>query len=271
MLISNSALGVRLSGFGEINLPLTLDCGQAFRWEELCGGAWAGGSREHGARIIRDGGDLLFLGAREQKVRSYWLNYFDFATDYGEILEKFSGDETLKSAIEKYGCIRILRQDPWEALCSFIISACNNIPRIKGIIYRLCREFGNESGGFYAFPAPERLAVLDEEALAPIRAGYRVKGILDAARKISSGELLLDEINKLPYDELKNKLTGIYGVGQKVADCTILFGFGRHEVFPVDRHIKRITGELYPGGLPECTRGYEGIAQQYLFCLARNV
>ncbi|MDR1628805.1 MAG: DNA-3-methyladenine glycosylase 2 family protein [Oscillospiraceae bacterium] len=270
--IFENGFGVRVSEFGQINLPLTLDCGQAFRWTPLSDGAWAGGSAGHGTRIVKDGEDLLFLGADKRAVETVWAQYFDFATDYGAILARFCEDETLREAVERYGCIRILRQDPWETLCSFIISSCNNIPRIKGIIHRLCTVFGEQGAdGFFAFPRPERLAVLCEEDLEVLRAGYRAKSILDAARNFAGGELIISELEQLPDDELLAKLTTVSGVGQKVADCAMLFGFGRHAVFPVDRHIKRITEVLYPGGLPECVRGCEGIAQQYLFCLARGL
>lgn len=270
--ISENEFGVRVSGFGQINLPLTLDCGQAFRWEPLVSGAWSGGSADRGARILQDGADLLFLGADRPTVASVWARYFDLTTDYDAILSRFSADETLCEAVERYGCIRILRQDPWETLCSFIISSCNNIPRIKGIIRRLCESFGEKrNDGFFSFPPPGRLAGLCEEDLSVLRAGYRAKSILDAARKFAGDGFAPEELERLSYDELLARLTTIFGVGQKVADCAILFGFGRHEVFPVDRHIQRITAALYPDGLPECVRGYEGIAQQYLFCLARGL
>lgn len=272
MQLSESPLGVRLSDFGQINLGLTLDCGQAFRWEPLSEGAWSGVSKGHYARIIQDGSDLIFLGASAEAIENHWLDYLDLNTDYAAILENFSQDEHLSEAIFRYGCIRILRQEPWETLCSFIISSCNNIPRIKGIIHRLSENFGDKlEGGFYSFPSPLRLASLNEDDLAVIRAGYRSKAILDAARKLSSGELIIEELERLPYDELLSKLTTIYGVGQKVADCTILFGFGRHEVFPIDRHIQRITEKLYPKGLPSFMKKHAGIAQQYLFCLARGL
>lgn len=268
MIIIENNYGVRVSGFGKLNLPLTLDGGQCFRWRSLADGAYSGGFGSYGARILEDGSDLLFLGARETDIRARFIDYLDLNTDYEEILQAFREDKTLSAAIDRFGCLRILRQEPWETLCSFIISACNNITRIKGIIDRLCTCFGEKNGDFYAFPAPERLAALSEGELSPIRAGYRVRGILDAARKVSSGEINLAEISALSTDELRTKLMSIYGVGQKVADCTMLFGFSRKEVYPVDRHIKRLTEELYPRGLPECVKGFEGVAQQYLFSLA---
>ena len=186
-------------------------------------------------------------------------------TDYGGIIDRFSADETLRLAAGENRGLRILRQEPFETLISFIISQNNNIPRIKGIISRLFECFGEKCGDGYAFPTAERIASLSEEDLAPLRAGFRNRYILDAARKTMDKTVDLEKIYDLSYDEGKAELKKIVGVGDKVADCILLFAYHKTEAFPVDGWIKRIVAEYYPDGLPECMGEYKGIAQQYLF------
>ena len=168
-------------------------------------------------------------------------------------------------AVKEFNGIRILRQEPWEALCSFIISANNNIPRIKKIVSRLCEIFGDGDEGQKAFPSAERLSALTVEDLAPLRSGFRAKYIIDAAQKVASGVVDFDAIEKNSIEFGREELQKINGVGAKVAECTLLYGFHKIEAFPVDVWVRRIMTEMYPNGLPECTRGTEGIAQQYLF------
>ena len=177
----------------------------------------------------------------------------------------------VKKACEEYYGIRILHQKPWEALCSFIISQNNNIPRIMGIIDRLCENFGEKKGeNDYAFPSYESLKSLTVEDLSPLRAGFRHKYIVDAVQKLCSGEIELEKIKEMPIEEARTELMKIKGVGAKVAECTLLYGFGRKEAFPVDVWVKKIMAEMYPEGLPECCKNIEGIAQQYLFHWRRN-
>ena len=165
----------------------------------------------------------------------------------------------------------MLRQQPWEALCTFIISQNNNIPRITGIVGRMCAAFGRPlGGGWHAFPTPEAIAALAPDALAPLRAGFRARYLVDAARRVVSGEVDLEALGTLPLDEAQAMLTRITGVGVKVAACTLLYGCGRVECVPVDVWMRRVLDRLYPGGIPACTYGYEGIAQQYLFHCART-
>ncbi|MCL2513601.1 MAG: DNA-3-methyladenine glycosylase 2 family protein [Oscillospiraceae bacterium] len=266
MTIKETDFGVRISDFGGINLGLTLDCGQAFRWRRLADGAFAGVVKGKAARIAEGGGDLIFLGCGKEEFSELWHPYFGFDTDYGRILSILSRNPFLAGCIEKYGVIRILRQEPFETLCSFIISACNNIPRIKGIIERMSKKYGEEiGGGLFAFPSAETLAGLSEDELLAVGTGFRAGYIIDAAKKAASGELDFGLIKSLPVEEAKKSLMTVRGVGEKVADCVLLFGLGFMNAYPVDRHIKRITAEVYPGGLPECVKNYEGIAQQYLF------
>ena len=195
-----------------------------------------------------------------------WFSYFDLKRDYSALCERFRADAVMRQALDACPGIRILHQEPWEAICSFIISQNNHIPRIKGIIGRLCESFGEPLGsGDFAFPSPERLAVLDISALAPLRAGFRAGYLLDAAKKIATGEVNLEALSILPLEEARASLQKIRGVGPKVAECALLYGCGRMDAFPIDVWMKRVMAECYPQGLPACIQGYEGIAQQYLF------
>ena len=253
-----------------LDVRLSCDCGQAFRWRVKEDGTVHGTVGKKAVDILQSEDKIIFFNTTKEEFENLWLPYFDLERDYESILDRFD-DKYLKKALREFFGIRILKQNEWEALCSFIISQNNNIPRIKGIIERLCFTFGekiNEED--YSFPSYEKIADLKEEDLAPLRAGFRNKYILDAARKIKSGEVDIEKIKKLSLDEAREELMKIKGVGKKVADCTLLYGFGRMESFPVDVWVKRIVEELYPEGLPECIKGNEGIAQQYLFHWRRN-
>lgn len=266
MTVTETPDCILLSGYGEMNLDLTLDCGQAFRWQRDEAGIWRGTAygRSIGVRAVNDG--IEFYGSNAEDIKNIWTEYFDLGRDYGSILNAFKSDPHLCSAIEKSGTVRILNQEPWETLCTFIISACNNIPRIKGIVARLCEGFGERlSDGSYTFPSAGVIASKTVEELAVLRAGYRAPFILDAAKKVSSGEIDLAAVKDLTEAEARAALMKINGVGRKVADCTLLFSLGFSSVFPVDRHIKRACEALYPGGIPECFSPFAGLAQQYIF------
>lgn len=252
------------------DIPLCLDCGQAFRWKETENGHWEGIVCGKFLSVKQEENKTTFFNTTKEDFNNLWIKYFDLERDYEKILSSYD-EENLITACKAYPGIRILKQDEWEAICSFIISANNNIPRIKGIIERLCENFGEKIDGGYTFPTPEKLAGLEVEDLAVIRSGFRAKYIIDAARKISSGEVDLEKVRTMNFDDAKNELLKIKGVGEKVAQCSLLYGFGRIEAFPVDVWVKRIVAELYPNGLPECIKGTEGIAQQYLFHWRRNL
>ena len=147
----------------------------------------------------------------------------------------------------------------------------NNIPRIKGIVSRLCENFGEKTGGGYTFPSAEVISNCTVEDLAPLRSGFRAKYIIDAAKKVSDGTVDFARIDREPIEFGRENLMQIKGVGAKVAECTLLYGFHKLEAFPVDVWVKRIMAEMYPDGLPECVKGTEGIAQQYLFHYRRNM
>lgn len=251
----------------DFSLDETLDCGQAFRWEkqQSDGGVTYSGNYLNTPLTISEEGEGVFRlrNTDEETFLSVWKNYFDLDTDYGEIKKRISSDGTMKSACEYAGGIRLLRQDPWEALCSFIISQNNNIPRIKGIISRLCEHFGG-------FPDYAQLAALEPDDLSFLRAGFRAKYIVDAARKLSDGTVSLERMSNAPIEEARKELMLINGVGPKVAECALLYGMHRTEAFPVDVWIKRVMEKWYADGLPKCCIGVEGIAQQYLFHYIRT-
>ena len=248
------------------SLPQTLDCGQAFRWEQTEDNKWHGVVKGTPLTVYETADGIVFENTDEEKLNTIWKDYFDFDTDYEKIRESFSDDLYLSRAMNFCGGIRLLKQEPWEALCSFIISQNNNIPRIKGIISRLCEAFGDNLGnGDFSFPGAERLAKMTPEELAPLRAGFRAKYIVDAARKVASGEVPLYELKKLPLEEGLNSLMKITGVGPKVASCALLYGCGKKDAFPIDVWVKKILQELYPDGFPFEDSPYKGVAQQYLF------
>lgn len=290
------------------SLTDTLECGQCFRWQRI----------EIPARLPQLGvpelppqvsyllaardrcctvtgysnGSLLFspppaylqgssAGYFSEEDQQFWKDYFDLDRDYAAIQALLSQDPVLAQACRNAPGIRILRQDGWEALCTFIISQNNNIQRIGGIVGRLCDAFGDlipGAGGIRSFPRPERLAPLSREDLAPLRVGFRDRYILDAACRTSlppvpsaNGEpVSLRAVRQAPLAEAKAMLMSILGVGTKVADCALLFGFGRLECVPQDVWIKRVMARWYPHGLPDYALPYAGIAQQYLFHYART-
>ncbi len=255
-----------------LDIARTLDCGQAFRWVQTDTGAWHGVAFGVPLTVSQEGEKIIFHNTSEDDFEKIWKPYFDLDRDYQSICERLKADKHLEKAITECSGIRILKQDEWEALCSFIISQNNNIPRIKGIIDRLCRLLGEDLGnGDYSFPSAEKVAAAGVEGLAPIRAGFRAKYMIDAAEKFANGETDIEKIYAGTLDEGRDELIKIKGVGEKVARCTLLYGFGKVDSFPVDVWVKRIMSELYPDGLPECTAGISGIAQQFLFHWRRTV
>lgn len=253
-----------LEDFSCLDIETTLFCGQAFRWVKKEDGSFHGVVKGRVLDIKQENSKITFINADENE--QLIEEYFDLGRDYKKICEGLCGDDSFRRAYSEYEGIRILKQDSWEALCSFIISQNNNIPRISGIIDRLCRTFGEKiNDEDYSFPSYERLKGITAEELSPLRAGFRAKYIADAVKKLNEKEIILSEIEKMPIEQARQELCKIKGVGAKVAECTLLYGFGRTEAFPVDVWVKRIMAEMYPDGLPEIFKGNEGIAQQYLF------
>ena len=255
----------------DIDIAKTLDCGQAFRFSES-DGVWRGVAMGRALSLTQEGNKITLFDVNEEEFNSLWRGYFDLDRDYEMIKSSVSSNEILKKATDFSDGIHILRQEPWEAVCSFIISANNNIPRIKGIISRLCENFGFKiADGLFTFPSAERIAALTLDDLAVIKSGFRAKYILDAAQKFSSNQIDVEALYTLPIDEARNTLMTIKGIGPKVADCALLFGWGRVECFPVDVWIRRAMNHFFgENGLPSEAVEYAGIVQQYLFYWART-
>lgn len=208
--------------------------------------------------------------------RELWSKYLALDVDYGRIndsiLGDMHGDETMRRAMECGDGIRILRQDKWETLCSFIISQNNNIPRIKKIISSLCQALGEQIRAgervFYSFPTPEKVASAGIEFLTSLKTGFRAKYIYDAA--IRFRELPLEDMEHMSFEEADVLLRQIKGVGPKVSSCVLLFAFSHLEAFPVDVWIKRVLQKYYTASpTPLDIRSYGGVAQQYLFYYER--
>ncbi len=246
-------------------LGQTLGCGQCFRWEEKPDGAWEGVAGGRFLRITEE--NFPRLGEDP-----FWADYFDLGRDYGAIRAEFRRrDPALARAVRYAPDIRILNQDPWEALCSFILSQCNNIRRIRGMVARLCAAYGRPArGGGAAFPAPEALAAARERDLRALGCGFRAPYVRDAAERAAEGRLDFEELRRMPLPEARARLTAIRGVGPKVADCALLYGLHRLDAFPADVWIRRTMRALFPGKSPAWFGPYAGVAQQYLYHYGRN-
>lgn len=251
---------------GGMDAKATFSCGQAFRWRQD-GDAFVGIAGGYKAQVTMNKDTLTIKTDGDE---NFWRHYFADELDYNALRNTFCEDERLAPCVQYSTGIRVLHQPFFETLCTFIISQNNNIPRITGIVSRLCEAFGDRlASGEYAFPTPQIMAQQTIESLAPLRSGFRAKYLLDAARKVASGEVSEQVLAQLTTEEARNKLISIYGVGVKVADCTLLYGLARNEVVPIDVHMRRAMAELFPTGLTEKTLPYAGIAQQYIFNYTR--
>ena len=262
-----------LCGERELSPRRTFDCGQCFRWNEGGDGKYRGVASGRAAVVWTEGGSAWIECAPGDI--DFWRDYLDMETDYEAARRSIEVCDYLRDCAAYGEGIRILRQDRWEALCSFIISQCNNIPRIKGIVEKLCALYGEPVeapwGEARAFPAAERVAELEEIDLAPLHAGYRAPYILAAARAVAAGELDLEKTGLLPCTEARAELKKLNGVGDKVANCVVLFGLHQLDGFPVDVWIKRALAENMPEGFEPSSLGkYAGLAQQYMFYHARE-
>ena len=265
----------------DFDIEAIFTCGQCFRFNKESDGSFTGVAKDRVINIKYEGENVVFSGVGEEEFRDVWEDYFDLKRDYGKIIDTLIKNEVIAESV-KYGRgIKILRQDFFECMISFIISANNNIPRIQKIIDTFSRLWGEkrefEGREFYTFPKPQALSEITEESLAPLRCGYRAKYIVNAVKSFLAGEIDERKILSLPEKEARAELMKISGVGPKVADCILLFAFGRFEVFPTDVWVKRVMGELFGCEEKDATRTgqemfgeYAGIAQQYLFYKRRN-
>ena len=264
----------------------TLECGQCFRFTQIGEENYIIVAYGKILNIYCDGTDIVFKNTTEEEFNNIWYNYFDFGRNYNDIKKKISeNDEILQKAVEYAPGIRILNQDRFECLISFIISQNNRIPMIKKVISNISKKYGRYIGSvdgeeYYAFPNPEELIKADEAGLMECKTGFRAKYIIDAVQKVIHGEINLNA-DDMDTETLRKMLMTIKGVGPKVADCTMMFSFGRCETFPTDVWVKRIMSELYFNGreasvkeihqkAEECFGDYAGYAQQYLFNYARQ-
>ncbi len=279
---------LRLDGLSHFDIAKIFDCGQCFRFDPV-------NTPHHAAEIegvahgryIRLGQDapdsVTLYNVTADEYERIWKRYLALDVDYSEIRrdisERFSAaskgcDRVMPLAMECGDGIRILKQDTWETVCSFIVSQNNNIPRIKKIIAAMCRAYGEpitvDECTYYSFPTPEALADAGETAIFELRTGFRAKYIYDAACKAASGELDFDKVADASLEEARELLCKVKGIGPKVASCALLFGFNKTEAFPIDVWIKRVLAKYYPDGLDIDALGpYAGIAQQYLFYYER--
>ncbi len=261
---------IYIKNVGNFDLDQTLDCGQAFRWNKRDDNTWCGIAFGKYIELSNKNGNIVINHSSKEDFKSIWQDYFDLNRDYGQIIKEVSQNPTIAKAAEFCSGIRLLNQEPWEALCSFIISQNNNIPRIKGIVERLCENFGDKIDGGYTFPSAEVIAKLTVDDLSVIRSGFRAKYILDAAEKVASGEINLEELKQIDYDTAREKIMTIKGVGPKVADCVLLYGLGHKNAFPRDVWINRALDQMFGGNIPDCVGLYGGIVQQYIFHYIRN-
>ena len=274
MRIETAGNEIKITPEDDFSAKKIFDCGQCFRWNENPDGSYTGVALGRAARVREDRGSVYITGTIED-FETVWSDYFDFGSNYARRRKLCAVDDYMLAASEYGRGIRILNQDRWEALCSFIISQCNNIPRIKKIVETMSSLWGEgtelEGREYRAFPDAERVAALSERELEPLRSGYRAPYILNAARMVSEGRLDLEALSKLEYAEAKCRLMELPGIGEKVANCVVLFSLRMPSAFPIDVWIKKAIAEHYPNGLDTSVFGENaGLAQQYMFYYQRD-
>lgn len=273
----------------------TFECGQCFRWNKEEDGSYTGIVGNNILNVKKEQNDIIVKGNGNDDIKDVCNKYFDIETNYEDIKSTLSKiDSNMKTSIEYGSGIRILKQDSWEALISFIISANNNIPRIKGIIERISKRYGKEiewnNKKYYTFPTPEELANASVRDLRLLGLGFRDTRVFETTQMVKENKIDLANLEKIEdINILREELLKFPGVGQKVADCIMLFSMKKYEVFPIDVWVKRVMTELYGEEILEnitTTSNVSnkkilelaekkfgklaGIAQQYLFYYRRN-
>ena len=266
------------------------ECGQCFRWNKEEDGSYTGVVGHNVLNVKKNENEVTITGLCSEKIEELCKKYFDLETDYEAIKEKLSKiDDNLKISIEYGNGIRILKQDTWEALISFIISANNNIPRIKGIIERISKKYGKtikwQGKEYYTFPTPEELSKASVVDLRKLGLGFRDTRVFETTRLVNTKQIDIYELEKIIHTKkLREELLKYPGVGPKVADCIMLFSMRRFEVFPIDVWVRRVMNELYIYDEDESKVSkkkiadiakekfgdLEGLAQQYLFYWKRE-
>ena len=251
------------------------DSGQCFRMRRQSEDTFQILASDREIKVTRRADRWLFH-CEEKEFAQFWEQYFDLKEDYERYREQINPrDRYLRNAAEFGIGIRILRQDLWEMIVSFLISQQNNIVRIRRCIENLCESYGEKKiggggGVYYAFPRPEVLAGLQEDALKGCNLGYRSKYVVRSAQSVVSGEIDLSQVSSMPYSKARTELQKLYGVGEKVADCICLFALHQLEAFPIDTHIHQVLERHYRRGFPN--RRYwkcRGVMQQYIFYYER--
>ena len=261
------------------NLDYTLDCGQVFRWKKE-GDWWTGVVGDQVIRLSQevDSGELI---VDSKLPPEFFSHYFRLDDNLSSIYESINKDLLINRAINEYRGLRLIRQDPWECLISYMLATASSIPTIQKRICLLSQFFGQElEKGYFSFPDPEALANADLSLLDKCKLGFRTERIKEAAGEVASGELDLNVLFRLEYRYARERLMRIRGIGEKVADCVLLFAFEKMEAFPVDTHIRQIIQHYHVDDsyFETCTNlscmgewgreyfGYYcGYAQQYLF------
>ncbi len=271
----------------DYDLAATLDSGQVFRWRQE-NGLWHGVIGKNHVRLKQER-DGIWAGVAARVQNWDWLQKFlQIDIDLETVLRTFPNDEPMNHAVAICRGLRVLRQEPWECLASFILSATKQIVQIRQIVAHLCECFGEELVGDdtqgnlrYAFPSPEKIAGVTELDLRKCKMGFRAPNLLATAREIADGKLDLAALGNLPYAEAREKLMTLRGVGGKIADCVLLFAYGFDSAFPVDVWVERALQTLY---FPERRVNdkklrhfaathfgpHAGYAQQYLFHYMRT-
>ncbi len=258
------------------SIPQICGSGQCFRLDAVSEDEYElfAGGRYLKIRAARDGdaGGKTILYCTEEEYKEFWEHYFDLDSSYSGYIGKIDGqDAYLKEAAAFGSGIRILRQDVWEMIITFILSQQNNIPRIKGMIRAISERYGQkkttpDGRDYYDFPTAGSLAAATEEELRVLKLGYRSRYICQTAGMIADGEIDLAGLEKMDYPEARSELMRLPGIGGKVADCICLFALHHLDAFPVDTHINKVLAEEYKDGFPfERYRGCAGVMQQYIF------
>lgn len=282
MKITETNKGILLTEQDSFNIGQILECGQCFRFERIEEGHYKITAKNRVLYIKQDGDGILFYPCNKEDFENIWYNYFDLGTDYSEIKAVLSADRVLKEAAAFGSGIRLLNQEPFECLISFIISQNNRIPMIQKVIGNISERWGEKAGDDFLFPTLERLKDSDGISLTECKTGFRHKYITDCLEKLSRGEISLEALKNTDTVTAKEELMKIKGVGSKVADCVLLFSFGRREVFPTDVWIKRVMEYFYFDGKETPVKeihsfayekwgAFAGYAQQYLFYYARTL
>ena len=281
----------KIENIKSFELADIFDCGQCFRWNKQEDGSYTGIFRKNVINVQKQKNTIIFKGICDGEIKEIVEDYFDLKRNYEEIKNKLSQiDENIKTSIEYGQGIRILNQDLWEMIISYIISANNNIPRIKGIIERLSKTYGQEiewnGEKYYTFPTPEELKDVTVEDYRKLGTGFRDIRLYETVHMILVKKVNLEEMqNNSNTLEVREQLLTLSGVGPKVADCILLFStLKRFEVFPIDVWVRRVMNELYIKNEDETKVNKKeieklahakfgnlaGIAQQYLFYWKRE-